>query len=168
MKLHQQLNQADIAVLRKAELKDKLAKSRKAFDDENKAREKVASKAATDDLNKFFKANSNSPGYFKVLEVGGNTRVLQTIATAAKSLGKPIYIFSVDTEEGKVVHVNYVPKGMVSKEFDARIWASKVAEVLGGKAGGKEEFSQGVGVNVDKVQEAMSVAEKTLSQSIKA
>lgn len=31
--------------MRKAELKDRLAKSRKAFDDENKAREKAASKA---------------------------------------------------------------------------------------------------------------------------
>ena len=32
-------------MLRKAELKERLAKSRKAFDDENKAREKALSKA---------------------------------------------------------------------------------------------------------------------------
>lgn len=43
----QDLNQADISVLRKAGLKDRLAKSRKAFDDENKAREKTASKAVS-------------------------------------------------------------------------------------------------------------------------
>ena len=61
--------------------------------------------------------------------------MLQGVATQAKSLGKPIYIFSIDTEETKVVHVNYLPKGMVSKEFDARVWVSKVADILGGKVG---------------------------------
>lgn len=87
----QDLNQADISVLRKAELKDRLAKSRKAFDDENKAREKAASKAvgplldlaggvdiwwqATDDVTKFFKENPNAPLYVKLFEVGGNTKV---------------------------------------------------------------------------------------------
>lgn len=40
----QELNQADISVLRKAELKERFAKARKAFDDENKAREKAANK----------------------------------------------------------------------------------------------------------------------------
>ena len=59
--------------------------------------------------------------------------MLQGVATQAKSLGKPIYIFSIDTEENKIIHVNYLPKEMVSKEFDARIWASKVADILGGK-----------------------------------
>ncbi|KIJ31275.1 hypothetical protein M422DRAFT_76648 [Sphaerobolus stellatus SS14] len=158
-----QLNQADISVLRKAELRDKLAKSRKAFDDENKAREKAAIKVATDELITFYKENPNAAVWVKLLEVGGNARVLQSIATQAKSLGKPIYIFSVDIEEGKVVHVNYVPKTMITKEFDAKIWAGKVAEVLGGKAGGKDELSQGVGVNVDRLQEALSVAEKTFN-----
>lgn len=88
----QDLNQADISVLRKAELKDRLAKSRKAFDDENKAREKAASKAvslefisdqrllliigqAMDDVTKFFKEDPNAPLYVKLFHVGGNTKV---------------------------------------------------------------------------------------------
>ena len=40
----QELNQADISVLRKAQLKDRFARVRKAFDEENKARDKAASR----------------------------------------------------------------------------------------------------------------------------
>lgn len=29
--------------------------------------------------------------------------------------------------------MNYLPKALISKEFDARIWANVVSEVLGGK-----------------------------------
>lgn len=60
-------------------------------------------------------------------------QVLQAIATQAKAAGKAMYIFSIDSEEGKVVHVNYLPKSLISKEFDARIWASRVTAILGGK-----------------------------------
>ncbi|GJJ06642.1 hypothetical protein Clacol_000836 [Clathrus columnatus] len=158
-----ELNQADISVLRKAELKDRLVRSRKAFDDENKAREKAASKATTDDVTKFFKENPNAPLYVKLFDVGGNTKVLQNIAAHAKSLGKPVYIFSIDSEENKIIHVNYLPQPMVSKTFDARVWANKVSAVVGGKAGGKEDLSQGVGVNIDKIDEGLRVAISSFS-----
>ena len=52
----------------------------------------------------------------------------------AKKLGKATYVLSVDTEAGKVAHANYVPEGMRKKGLDARTWAAKVAEVVGGKA----------------------------------
>ena len=44
----QELNQADISVLRKAELKDRFARVRKAFDDGNKLLEKLASKTVSE------------------------------------------------------------------------------------------------------------------------
>lgn len=44
-----------------------------------------------------------------------------------------MYMFCIDTDEAKVVHVNYLPKQLISKEFDARIWASHVTAILGGK-----------------------------------
>lgn len=42
-------------------------------------------------------------------------------------------MFSVNAEGGKVAHANYVPEDVRAKGFDARTWASKVTEVLGGK-----------------------------------
>lgn len=44
-----------------------------------------------------------------------------------------MYVFSVDHEGGKVAHVNHVPERVRAKGVDARTWASKVADVLGGK-----------------------------------
>ncbi|KAF8530504.1 tRNA synthetases class II (A)-domain-containing protein [Hysterangium stoloniferum] len=163
-----ELNQADISVLCKAQLRERFTKVRKAFDDENKAREKAANKIATDALTEYFKENPNASCYIKLLDVGGNTKVLQAVAAHAKTLGKPVYTFSVDTEENKVIHVNFLPKASVSKEFDARIWASKVSAVLGGKAGGKDDLSQGVGVKIDNVDEALRVAEASFLEVFKS
>ena len=53
--------------------------------------------------------------------------------TRGKKLGKAVYVLSIDKEGGKVAHVNYLPASMQVKGLDARTWASKVADVLGGK-----------------------------------
>lgn len=58
---------------------------------------------------------------------------MQAILTEVRKLEKAAYLFSVDEAAGKVAHGNVLPAGLVSKEFDAKIWAAKVAEVLGGK-----------------------------------
>jgi alanyl-tRNA synthetase len=69
-----------------------------------------------------------------------------------------VYVFSVDHEGNKVAHGNHVPVASKGKGLDARTWASKVSEVLGGKAGGKDDGAQGVGTNVGNVEEALKVA----------
>lgn len=53
--------------------------------------------------------------------------------TQGKKLGKAVYVMSIDKEGGKVAHVNHLPASMQVKGLDARTWASKVADVLGGK-----------------------------------
>jgi len=155
-----ELNQADISTLRKAELKDRLASLRKAFDKEVKDREVASTKAAVDALTDYFKQNETSVSYFSTVDVQGNAKILQSVVLQGKKLGKAVYLFSVDTKGGKVVHVNHVPETFRSKGLDGRTWASKVSEVLGGKAGGKEDGAQGVGVNIDRVDEALEAAQK--------
>lgn len=73
-------------------------------------------------------------GYFARVDVGSNVKAIQSILNQGKSLGKAVYILSVDEHAGKVTHGNYLPVGLVVEGFDARSWASSVAEVLGGKA----------------------------------
>jgi alanyl-tRNA synthetase len=101
----------------------------------------------------------------------------------AKKLGKATYVLSVDSETSKVAHANYVPDGMRKKGLDARTWAAKVAEVIGGKVssdsptkrstqgsfqtGGKEDGAQGSGTNVDKVEQGLKAAQAYFEEEIK-
>lgn len=110
---------------------------------------------------------------------------MQGIVTAGKKLGKTVYLFSVESESGKVVHINAVSEKLKSKGLDARAWATKVAEIVGGKvgyvvlsgertptdtpseflqAGGKEDGAQGAGNDPQRVNEAIEAAKSYLSQ----
>jgi alanyl-tRNA synthetase len=102
--------------------------------------------------------------------------VLQLVLWHAKTQGKAAYLFGLESDAHKVTHLNYLPKPLITKEFDARTWATKVSEVLGGKvrsrlscsttphlielpqAGGKDDTAQGVGSNVGKVDEGLALA----------
>ncbi|EAU91282.2 tRNA synthetase class II [Coprinopsis cinerea okayama7 len=153
-----ELGQADISVLKKAELKDKLNAMRKAFDKAVKEKEAAAGKKALEDFQKHFVENPNAQVYIALVEAGGNAKLLQSIATAARKAEKSIYVFSHDAEQGKVPHVNYVAPNLKAQGVDARQWAAKVTDLIGGKAGGKEESAQGVGSEASKLQEAIAAA----------
>ncbi|KIM45032.1 hypothetical protein M413DRAFT_441675 [Hebeloma cylindrosporum] len=158
-----ELGQADISVLKKAQLKDRLAAVRKAHDKQIKDREAQANKNAIEQLQQYFKDNETSDAYIALVDVDGNAKILQSLVSQAKQLEKGLYVFTVDLENKKVAHANYVPSSLKGKGGDARAWASKVTEILGGKAGGKEESAQGVGLEIDKVQEALTAAHQYLS-----
>lgn len=68
-----------------------------------------------------------------MLDVDGNTKIVQAVVTAARKLGKAAYAFSVDKEGGKVVHANHVPEAYRKPDFNAKTWAASVSDVIGGK-----------------------------------
>ncbi|THH02716.1 hypothetical protein EW145_g6718 [Phellinidium pouzarii] len=160
-----ELGQADISVIRKIDLRDRLAGMRKAFDKQTKEREQALQKTEIDRLNNFFKENKNANAYFALLNVDGNAKIIQAVVNQAKKLGKAVYVFSVDAEGDKVVHANHLPEAFRSQNFNARTWASSISDMLGGKAGGKEDGVQGVGVNTGKVQEALDLAKEQFTKA---
>lgn len=104
-------------------------------------------------------------------------KTLQAVVLQARKLGKAVYVFSIDSQGDKVAHVNYVPPTLKEKGGDARVWATKVSEILGGKvcpniftilshlqtntifqAGGKEDSAQGSGTEIDRLEEAIEAA----------
>ncbi|KAN0100430.1 tRNA synthetases class II (A) domain containing protein [Tylopilus felleus] len=160
-----ELGQADISVLVKADLKERLGATRKAFDKQIKEKEAALNKSAVDALVTYFNDNPEATGYFTNVDVAGNSKILQNVVAQGKKLGKAVYVFSVNAESGKVAHANCVPEYVREKGFDARTWASKVTEVLGGKAGGKEDSAQGVGVKVGEVENAVRIAREAYPSS---
>ncbi|KAF9076559.1 tRNA synthetases class II (A)-domain-containing protein [Rhodocollybia butyracea] len=158
-----ELGQVDISVIKKAEMKDHLATMRKAFDKQIKEKEAATAKLALEQFQQHFKDNETAESFIAILEVDGNSKILQNIALQARKTSKAIYIFSVDPEGDKVAHVNFIPPSLKAKGADARTWASKVTDIIGGKAGGKEDSAQGVGVHSSKVEEAVNAAKEYLS-----
>ena len=165
-----EIGQADISILVKSELKDRLTTLRKAFDKEVKEKEAAASKAVRHcphrprfcRMNISIRRSTLSFGTLKKSPTQQATllssmyketprslvsclfsssrvphtsrsQILQAVVLQAKKLGKAVYVFSVDTDAQKVAHVNHVPEAFRSKGVDARTWASKVTEILGGK-----------------------------------
>ena len=158
-----ELGQADFSALRKAGLKERATALRKAFDKEVKDREAAATKVVVDAFVNHFKDNESADSYISSIDAQGNAKILQALVAQGRKLGKALYVFSVDAENGKVVHVNFVPPSLKSKGLDARQWATKISETVGGKAGGKDDSAQGVGVEVGKVEEAVTVAKSYFS-----
>jgi len=154
-----ELLQADISVVRKAKLKDRLAVVRKTFDSENKAAEAAAVKAVTGVIDAYFSENPQADAFIGEVTLEGNPKSLQSVIGHLKTLGKPAYLFTIDTEAGKVAHMNFLPKASIKGDFNAKTWASVVSEILGGKAGGKDDSAQGVGTNIVVLAEAIRVAE---------
>jgi alanyl-tRNA synthetase len=163
-----ELGQADISLITKNQLRDRLAVIRKAFDKEIKDREAAANKAALEEIQKYFQENPNDEIYIASVPVNGNAKALSGIVLAGKKLGKNVYVISGDEDAGKVAHANFVTESSKARGLDAQTWASKVSDILGGKAGGKSDSAQGSGTNVEKIAEAVSVArsyaEKFLSK----
>ncbi|EKM54355.1 uncharacterized protein PHACADRAFT_258158 [Phanerochaete carnosa HHB-10118-sp] len=154
-----ELNQADISLIFKSRLLERLSTVRKTFEKQKKDKEAAANKAAIDSLITYFEENRNAQVFCANLDVDGNAKVLQSVVLQAKKLGKSVYVFSVDSEQGKVAHANFVAEDAKSRGIDGREWATAVVDVLGGKAGGKVDGAQGVGLDGTKVTEALKVAQ---------
>lgn len=60
---------------------------------------------------------------------------MQAGITTAKSLNKAVYFFSVSPLDGKVAHLNSVPKNEIVKDggFSAKTWFAEVSKIVGGK-----------------------------------
>ncbi|KAI0758318.1 tRNA synthetases class II (A)-domain-containing protein [Irpex lacteus] len=162
-----ELNQADISLIHKTQLLDRLTTIRKTFDKQRKDKENAANKAAVDSIVSYFKEQPNSQAFFaNIADAAGNAKILQSVVMQGRKLGKSVYVFSVDSEQGKVAHVNFVANDAKAKGLDGREWANAVSAILGGKAGGKQDGAQGVGIHADKVEEALKAAQAIYAEKL--
>lgn len=70
-------------------------------------------------------------------------------------------LFSVDEERGRLICLCGVPKQVVAdKGLSAVEWVRQVAEVIGGKGGGKDESAQASGTNPHALNRAMELAKE--------
>jgi len=150
---------ADISLLKKTQLKDRLSVMRKAYDSGVKAVEAAVVKKAVEEMESYFGEKPNETHYVtNIPDANANPKILQAVILKARTLDRGVYLFSSDQDTSKVAHINFVPKVRISKEFDAKTWSSSVAGLLGGKAGGKDDSAQGIGTEISKLEDALQVA----------
>ena len=149
-------------------MKKEHTKISKEIVDEAKAFEKGASQVAIDSVTAFFTENPNARLCVQELDVGGNSKALQAaIQHINKKYQRAAYFFTVDHEEGKVIHMNSLPKSDISQNFNAKEWIRAVSDIIGGRGGGKDDSAQGVGTDPAKVQRAIEEAKQSYNQALK-
>jgi alanyl-tRNA synthetase len=156
----------------------------------------------TDEIKQYFDANPNENVFVGVFGIGGNAKVsspspimnermanpqiLSAASAIGKTLSKAVYVFSPDEETGKVAHLNYLPKEVLSsKKLDAKIWLGEVSKVIGGKVrlpfriseklqvadyqgGGRDDSATGVGSEGDKIKQAVAEALRVYKEKVEA
>jgi alanyl-tRNA synthetase len=120
-----------------------------------------------DEIKKYFAENPNENVFVGQFDIGGNPKVLAGAAQTGKTLSKAVYVFSPDSETGKVAHVNYLPADVLEKKvLDAKVWLGEVSKVIGGKGGGKPDSASGVGSETGKIAEAIETARKVFKEKV--
>ncbi|CAG8492710.1 7812_t:CDS:10 [Paraglomus occultum] len=157
-----ELDASTISALKKAQLREVVGALRKKLVEADKAQNAAQTKEIIDTIDKYFQENPNHHFVVKLFSVGSNTKALSGAITYAKQNlpTKALYLFSVDQSSGRVSHNNVVSKELVSRGLKANEWAKSVTDVIGGRSGGKDVSAQGSGVNVNKIDEALKVAQR--------
>lgn len=95
--------------------------------------------------------------------MGGNGKALDAVMKQIRTLSPTAsaMLFSIDEEKKRLVCLSSVPKQVVSdKGLSASEWVRHIADVIGGKGGGKDESAQASGTNPDALSKAMEMAEE--------
>jgi alanyl-tRNA synthetase len=79
---------------------------------------------------------------------------------------RSVYVFAGSKDAG-VVHGVYVSDVLEGKGVTPDAWTSVVTGTIGGKAGGKGPSRQGAGANPEKLDDAVTEAEKFITEKMK-
>lgn len=96
------------------------------------------------------------------LEVGLDAKAIQEAWNAIQKKHPSLPVMFVSAGEDKAMAYAGVPQEL-SKQLPAGDWVKEALAALGGKGGGKPTTAQGTGPAVEKVGEAISMAEKFAS-----
>jgi alanyl-tRNA synthetase len=158
-----ELNQSEISAVAKSKLRERIAKVVKANLDQQKSVQKIENKKVLDTVNNYFAENKDATYYVAAVNVSAGSKAIQEAIKTISSKQKDKSVYIVGTAaDGKVVHGCHVSADMQGKGADASKWANAVAEIVGGKAGGKGATSLGQGTNGDKADDGVEAARKYL------
>ncbi len=96
------------------------------------------------------------------LDVGSNVIALTNAIKAIRARHPQVAVLLISSEivkgKPKVTVVTQVPDEVASQGLKANEWAAAVAQLLGGKGGGKPTTAQGSGTAIERIPEALQLA----------
>lgn len=104
--------------------------------------------------------------YMFISEPGnyGSNAIKAYIENKIKADLNSVFIVTDLTEENKLTFFAGVTKDLIQKNIKAKELVNKIAEVTGGKGGGRDDFAQAGGRDVSKVEEALTLGKKIISE----
>ncbi|XP_065828762.1 alanine--tRNA ligase, cytoplasmic-like isoform X2 [Oscarella lobularis] len=157
-----------ISAWRKEQLRQTLGGLKKILIDSETAAKKAAIKLAAEKAKAIAQSNQGKDFIVEIIDVGSVGKAvieaLQQLKKAAPNTA--VLLFSVDSADGKVLCQSQVPQSLVSRGLKANEWVESIAQLLGGRVGGRETTAQGSGSNVGAVDEAVEVARKFASSKL--
>jgi len=158
------IDQMTLPAVRKAGLRAQLA----GVQERVKQAGKVASAAKAADAQRAAagiaasSGGSPEPVVVATLDLGSDRAALEAATNTVRAAcpNKAIMILSPDEEGGRVSIMAAVPKALIDKGLKAGDWVRAVAEILGGKGGGRPDAAQGSGTDLSKLREATTEARR--------
>ncbi|KAJ7743967.1 hypothetical protein DFH07DRAFT_943145 [Mycena maculata] len=160
--LTSEVAQTSISVIKKAELKQRLAILRKSVQKRLKDSQVQYLNTGVNKIHLYFQTNPGAESYVGVLDTNGNPSALHEIISRVKTLDKALYLFSVDAAGSKVAHANYIPLVLREKAASGKIWMETVMEHIGGRNWGDHESTQGINLKPNDLVSAIGPAKEYL------
>ena len=144
-----------------------LIEKMKTMDKELSAVRVASAISASAELLKSAKKIGNATLISASLSKGLNAEELRAVALSLKAQSENSVILLSSIVEGKVVLICAVSPETIKSGVKAGELVKIGSTILGGGGGGKDDFAQGGGVSVDKINEAFSEIEKTIISKLK-
>ena len=144
-----------------------LIEKMKTMDKELSAVRIASAISASSELLKSTKKIGNATLISASLSKGLNAEELRAVALSLKAQSENSVILLSSIVEGKVVLICAVSPEAIKSGIKAGELVKIGSTILGGGGGGKDDFAQGGGVSVDKINEAFSEIEKTIISKLK-
>jgi len=146
---------------KKAREEEKLTAERKKEEDKRLEKEKLKkSEAEIDDLIKRAKTIKNSKLIIESIK-DANMAVIRKLADTIKTKEKSFFALLAGQDKDKLSLVLSISKDIVKKGADASRIIKDLAKEIEGSGGGRRDFAQAGGKNLEKLKSVFEKAEKT-------
>jgi len=160
-RLSRQIDEATIPVSRKHALRSELGGLQDRAKKARKALAQQASKKAVEQAKALAQSTGDGNPVVAIIDAMGDRGALQSALSEVRHAlpDSPIMLLSLDPE-GKVALLADVPQIAVDRGLKAGDWVRAVAQVVGGKGGGRPNQAQGGGPDGEQIRAAADRAQE--------